>query len=777
MAQRYIGQAVKRKEDPRLVSGTSTYVDDVVLPGMLHLVLVRSIHANARIKRVDISKAQKLPGVHSVITGDEVAANCGQIPAIGDFPDMKRPAHYLLAVGKVKFVGEPVVAVLASDKYIARDAADLVEIDYEPLPVVTNPEKALEPGSPVIHDGFKDNRAYTFGFVNGDVDAAFKNADVVVKERFVNQRLAPVAMEPRGVVATVQAPDNELVIWASTQIPHILKTQLSVLAGMPEHKTRVIAPEVGGGFGSKLNVYPEEVLVAYIAKKTGQPVKWIESRRENLASTIHGRDQINYVELALKKDGTILGMNLRVLADLGAYYQIFTAIIPTLTGMLAPGAYNVPALKYELVGVFTNKMATDAYRGAGRPEATYLIERIMDIAAQKLGMDPAEIRRKNFPPPGEFPYKTSGGVVYDSANYGAALDRALEMADYKGLREKQAELRKQGKYMGIGLSSYVEICAMGPSSALPTGGWESSTVRIEPTGKVTVLTGASPHGQGQETTFAQIVADEFGISMDDVVVLHGDTARIPYGIGTFGSRATAVGGTAIVLAVRDLKEKMKKFAALMLETESDNIHFEGGKLAAQGAGSRSVTFMDVVGAAYSAKRLPAGTEPGLEATRFFEPSNFTFPFGTHVCVVEIDGDTGEPKITKYVGVDDCGNVINPMLVEGQVHGGIVQGVAQALYEEVVYDENGQLLTGTLMDYPVPRAHDFPEFELDRTVTPSPVNPLGVKGVGEAGTIGSTPAVVNAVIDALSPFGVTHIDMPLRPEKIWKVLKSKEAKAS
>jgi aerobic carbon-monoxide dehydrogenase large subunit len=777
MKQPYVGQAIKRKEDPRLVSGTGTYVDDVVLPGMLHLTLVRSIHGHARIKRIDISKAQKLPGVHSVVTGEEIAANCAPMPAIGNFADMKRPERHFLAIGKVKYVGEPVVAVLATDKYIARDAADLVEIDYEPLPALNNPEKALEAGATVIHDEFKDNRAYTHGFVNGDVDAAFKNADVIVKERFVNQRLAPAAMEPRGIVASLQPPDKELVIWASTQIPHVLKTQLAVLIGMPENRTRLIAPEVGGGFGSKCNVYAEEGLTAYFAKKTGLPVKWIESRRENLATTIHGRDQINYVEMALKKDGTILGMRVRIIADLGAYYQVFTAIIPTLTGALAPGCYKVPALQFDLTGVFTNKMSTDSYRGAGRPEATYLIERIMDVAAQKLQIDPAELRRRNFPQPSEFPYKTSGGVLYDSANYQASLDRALEMADYASLRKKQAELRKQGKFMGIGLSSYVEICSVGPSSAMPTGGWESATVRIEPTGKITVLTGASPHGQGQETTFSQIVADELGVTMDDVVVIHGDTARIPYGIGTFGSRGTAVGGTAVYLAVQDLKDKMKKFAAMMLETTLDKIAYESGRMIATPSSGQSVGFMDVVGAAYAARRLPPGVEPGLEATRFFEPSNFTFPFGTHVCVVEIDGETGEPKITKYVAVDDCGNAINPMLVEGQVHGGIVQGVAQALYEEVVYDENGQLLTGTLMDYAVPRAHDFPEFELDRTVTPSPVNPLGVKGVGEAGTIGATPAVVNAVVDALAPLGVTHIDMPVRSEKIWKVLKSGARRAS
>ena len=774
MTQRYVGQAMKRKEDPRLVSGTSTYVDDVVLPGMLHMAVTRSIHAHARIKRVDISKAQKLPGVVAVVTGEEAAAQCGPIPCAASIPDMKNAQRHLLAVDKVRFVGEPVAVVVAENKYIARDAADLIEIDYEPLAAVVNPEKAMDPASPRLYDEFSDNIAYNFAFESGNTEEAFQKADVIVKERFINQRLAPVAMEPRGVVATYQMPDNELVVWCSTQQPHGLRTLLANLLRVPENKTRVIAPEVGGGFGCKIDLYAEDGLVGYLARKTGRPVKWIEGRRENMAATIHGRDQIDDVELALKKDGTILGMRVKAIADLGAFFSLFTPMIPTLTGLLAPGCYKIPALKFDQVGVLTNKMATDAYRGAGRPEATYLIERIVDVAAQKLKIDPAEIRRKNFPQPKEFPFKTSGGVIYDSANYEGALNRALELADYKGLRRKQAEIRKQGKYMGIGLSSYVEICAMGPSTALPGGGWEAGTVRIERTGKVTLLTGASPHGQGQETTFAQIVADEFGIEPDDVVTIHGDTARVPAGIGTFGSRGTAVGGTAIYLAAQDLKEKMKKIAAHLLESTPDKIEFGIGKLMVKGDSGRSINFTDVVSVAYNAVKLPPGMEPGLDVTRFFEPSNFTFPFGTHVCVVELDEETGEPKLTKYVAVDDCGNVINPLLVEGQVHGGLVQGIAQALHEEVVYDENGQLLTGSLMDYALPRAHDFPEFELDRTVTPSPVNPMGVKGVGEAGTIGSTPAVVNAIVDALAPFGVTHIDMPVRSEKVWRILKGRKA---
>jgi aerobic carbon-monoxide dehydrogenase large subunit len=774
MTQRFVGQAMKRKEDPRLISGTSTYVDDVVLPGMLHMAIARSIHAHARIKRIDTSKAQKLAGVIAVVTGEEVAAHCGPIPCAASVPNMKNAQRQLLAVGKVRFVGEPVAAVVAENKYIAKDAADLIEIDYEPLPAVVNVEKAMDPSSPRLYDEFSDNIGFNFGFETGNTGEAFKQADVIVKERLINQRVAPIPMEPRGVVAAYQAPDNELVVWNSTQTPHGLRTLLAVMLRVDENKVRVIAPEVGGGFGAKIDIYAEDGLAGYLAGKTGRPVKWIESRRENIAATIHGRDHIEDVELALKKDGTILGMKVRSIADLGAFYSLFTPMIPTLTGLLAPGCYKIPTFKFDQVGVLTNKMATDAYRGAGRPEATYLIERIIDVAAQKLSMDPAEIRRKNFPQPNEFPFQTSGGVFYDSADYERALDRALEVADYKGLRKKQAELRAQGKYMGIGLSAYVEICAMGPSTVLPGGGWETGTVRIERTAKVTVLTGASPHGQGQETTFAQIVADEFGIEPDDVVTLHGDTARVAAGIGTFGSRGTAVGGTAVYLAVQTLKEKMQKIAAHLLETTPENIEFGVRKLVAKNDPSKSLSFLEVVTTAYNAVRLPPGMEPGMEATRFFEPSNFTFPFGTHVCVIELDEETGEPKLTKYVAVDDCGNIINPLLVEGQVHGGLVQGIGQALHEEVVYDENGQLLTGSLMDYAVPRAHDFPEFELDRTVTPSPVNPLGVKGVGEAGTIGSTPAVVNAVVDALSPFGITNIDMPVRSEKVWKILKGRKA---
>jgi carbon-monoxide dehydrogenase large subunit len=592
----------------------------------------------------------------------------------------------------------------------------------------------------------------------------------------VNQRLAPVSMECRAVAAQYNPGDDAITVWSSTQIPHLLRTQLALMLNEPENRVRVIAPEVGGGFGCKLNVYREEALLAWLSKKLGAPVKWAETRRENLAGTIQGRAQINYVDVAVRNDGRILGLRCRMIADLGAYHQLLTPAIPTLTGLMLSGAYKIPAIRMDLIGVFTNKMATDAYRGAGRPEATYLLERMMDRIAGELQIDPAEVRRRNFPAKEEFPYSTSTGLTYDSGDYARALDLALERAGYDQLRAEQAELRKQGRLLGIGLSTYVEICALGPSAAMPAGGWESATVRVSPTGKVTILTGVSPHGQGQETSFTQIACDMLGVEPEDVTVTHGDTSIVQYGIGTFGSRATAVGGTAVYLCLQDIREKARKFAAALLNVGSEEIDVSRGTYRAQGRSDQSTSFAAIAGAAYTAKVLPPGESPGLESTRFFEPSNFTFPFGTHVAVVEVDRETGEIKWRRYVAVDDCGNVINPMLVDGQVHGGIAQGIGQAMFEEVVYDENGQLITGSLMDYAVPKAAFLPRFETDRTVTPTSVNPMGVKGVGEAGTIGATPAVVNAVVDALQPYGAKHIDMPLRPEKVWRILKGKEANA-
>jgi carbon-monoxide dehydrogenase large subunit len=763
----WIGQRFKRKEDPRLIQGISHYADDLRLLGMLHCAFVRSPHAHAVIRSIDTVPARTVPGVVAVITSQDLAG-VGDVPCAGALPDLKTPAHPPLARERVRFVGEPVAAVVAEDMYAARDAAELVQVEYDPLPAIVDMEKAATKDSDVIYPEFKTNVAYVHPLKNGDIAGAFNRADAVVKERLVNQRLAPVSMETRGVVAQYLPGERTLTVWSSTQIPHLLKTQIALMLGLPETSVRVVTPEVGGGFGSKLNVYSEEAVVPWLAIKLGRPVKWAETRRENIQAAIHGRDQIAYVELALKRDGTILGLRARILADLGAYYQLLTPIIPTLTALLITGCYKIPAVDIEVTGVLTNKMATDAYRGAGRPEATYVIERMVDLAARELKMEPVEIRRKNFPKPTEFPYNTSTGVIYDSANYQMSLKRALDLAGYTKLRARQKAGWKQGKYYGIGLSTYVEICAMGPSSAMPAGGWESATVRVEPTGKITVLTGASPHGQGQETTFAQLVADQFGLNPEDVNVVHGDTAVVPYGIGTFGSRGTAVGGTAVYYATEKIKSKMSAIAAHLMGVKPDGLLFGNAKITAKDK-KKSLGFGEVVSAAYVARTLPPGVEPGLEATHFFEPSNFTFPFGAHICSVEVDPETGETKIEKYVAVDDCGNVINPLLVEGQLHGGIVQGLAQALYEEVIYNEDGQLVTGSLMDYALPKAVNQPQFVMDRTVTPSPVNPMGVKGVGEAGTIGSCPAIVNAVCDALSPLGIKHIDMPLKPEKVWRAI--------
>lgn len=763
----FVGQRFKRKEDPRLIQGISHYADDLRLPGMLHCAFARSPHAHAKIASINVESAKAAPGVVAVFTGPEIAG-VGCVPCAGSLPGLKIPNHYVVARDRVRYVGEPVAVIVAEDAYSARDAAELVEVEYEPLPAIVDMEKALARGSAFVHDDFKTNLAFTHVMKTGDVEGAFKKADIVIKQRLVNQRLAPVSMEPRGVVAQYLAGEKTLTVWSSTQIPHLLKTQISLMLGVAETSVRVITPEVGGGFGSKLNVYGEEGVVPWLAIKLGRPIKWSETRRENIAATIHGRDQINDVEMALKKDGTILALRCKVLADLGAYHQLLTPIIATLTGLMAPGCYKVPAFDFEVKGVFTNKMSTDAYRGAGRPEATYLVERMADIAAHELKMDAATFRKKNFPSPKEFPFATAAGLMYDSGNYQATLAKAMQNAGYDKLRARQKAGWKQGKYYGVGLSTYVEICALGPSSAMPAGGWESGTVRIEPTGKITALTGASPHGQGQETSFAQLIADLLGVTPADVNVVHGDTAAVPYGIGTFGSRATAVGGTALYVATVKLKEKLIKIAAHLMGAKPEAIITAGGRFLVKGT-KKSLSFGEVVGAAYAAKSLPPGVDPGLEATHFFEPTNFTFPFGAHIVSVEIDRDTGEIKLDRYVAVDDCGNVINPLLVEGQIHGGIVQGIAQALFEEVIYNEDGQLVTGTLMDYALPKAAGLPEFELARTCTPTPVNPMGVKGVGEAGTIGCTPAIVNAVCDALAPLGIRHIDMPLKPEKVWRAM--------
>ena len=764
------GKKIRRREDPRLLTGAATYLDDIKMPGMHHACVVRSPHAAARIKSLNVKPALARSGVAAVFTGADVK-DLGPIPCGASLPGLRTPHHHILAQDRVYLVGHPVAVVVATDRYIAADAVDLIEVDYEVLPAVSDPEKALAPGAPAVHPQWPDNTAFTFHQEGGDITGAFAQADVVVKQRITSQRLIPTSMETRGVVADWHAGDKSLTLWSSTQIPHLLRTLLAGILGMPENHLRVITPEVGGGFGSKLNVYAEEALMAFVSMRIGKPVKWVESRRENFLCTIHGRGHVDYFELAARRDGTMLGLKLKLIQDLGAYHQLLTPAIPTLSVLMMPGLYKFKNISADIVGVFTNCTPTDAYRGAGRPEATHGIERMVDILAAELKMDPAELRRKNFVGKDEFPFQTATGLAYDSGNYALPLDTALAEIDYPALRREQQQARASGKLMGIGLSTYGEICAIGPSPATPAGGWESATVKIEPSGKITVMTGASPHGQGEETTFAQIVADELGVDIDDVVVLHGDTAVVQYGIGTFGSRGTAIGGTALYYALQELKGKVKKFGAMLLEC--DDVALAGGKCVDERTG-KSVPFAQVAAASYRAMKLPPNTQPGLVATYFWEPPNFTFPFGAHVVITDVDRETGQVSIRRYVAVDDCGKIINPLIVAGQVHGGVAQGLGQALWEQAVYDENGQLLSGELTDYALPRAPMMPWIESSHTETPSPVNPLGVKGVGEAGTIGCSPAVVNSVVDALSHLGVRHIDMPLTPEKVWKLIQGARA---
>ena len=773
-----VGSPIKRREDPRLITGQSTYVDDIKLLGMLHMAVVRSPYGHARINSINTDAARKHPGVVAVYLAEDLKGAVGNIPIAAPLPGhitdgMGRRGP--LAEGKVRFYGDPVAIVIADNRYTARDASDLIEVDYEPLPAVINLEEAMQPGATLLYEEFGTNVALGIHPPAEEIDKVLQqtvaDGGVIVKERFVNQRLAPAAMETRGVIAEFRKSDKSLNVWSSSQIPHLLRNYLSEQLGLPQHQVRVVVPEVGGGFGSKLNIYPEEALVAFAAMKTGRPVKWIEDRSENLAVTIHGRDQINYLEVAATKDGKVTGLKVHVISDLGSYLQFFTDVIAiAFTLPMVSGCYDIPAAYASCDIVFTNKASTDAYRGAGRPEACYIVERALDLVAHELGKDPAEVRLVNFVKPEDFPHKMVTGAVYDSGNYAPALEKAMEMIDYKNLRAEQAQKRAEGKLMGIGMSSYVEICGIGPKGTIPQGLYESARVRVEQSGDVMVYTGSSPHGQGEETTFAQITADEFGIPIDNVLVLHGDTDSTPEGRGTYGSRTTAVGGVAVLNAVQKLREKMKQIAAHMLEASASDVNLEDGNFSVAGSPQKAVSFAEVAAVANTSNTLAPGIEPGLETTVFWEPEACVFPFGTHICVVDIDKETGEAQIRRFVAVDDCGRQLNPMIVQGQIHGGIAQGVGQALIEGVEYGEDGQLLTGTLMDYAMPIAAELPHFELDHTVTLTTVNPLGVKGVGEAGTIGSTPAVANAVADAL---GLAHVDMPFKPEKLWKIIQQQQ----
>ena len=777
-----VGERVKRREDPRLIQGRATYVDDIKVAGMRHLAFKRSDVAHGRIRSIDTSAAEAMEGVEAVFTGARLAELLAPMPIGTPFPS---PPHRAVAVDVVRYAGEPVAVVVASDRYTARDAADAIVVDIDPLPAVVDPELAMTGQPTVIHPDFANNLAValvpsgTGVGADGTVDdtavnKAFAAAEVVISQRMMNQRLVPNAMEPRGVVAHFEPGKGSMTIWSSTQNPHILRTMIAAMLGLGQDQVRAIAPEVGGGFGAKINIYGEEYVAAAVSKALGLPVKWIEDRSEAFVATTHGRDIIGYVDVAAKRDGKVLGLKLRLIADVGAYNMLLTAAIPTLTMLMANGTYDIPAIRTTLTEVFTNKTPTDAYRGAGRPEATYFVERAMDMLAHELKMDPAELRRRNFIGADKFPYQTQMGAVYDSGDYQKALDLALKESNWKGLIAERDAARKDGRLVGLGLAMYVEVCGLGPSSSLPTGGWEHSQVTIERDGRISATTGASPHGQGNETTFAQMLGDQFGVPIDHVTIHHGDTAVVKQGIGTFGSRSQAVGGTALHLAGGKVKAKMAKFAAALLEAHEDDIVFENGRVGVKGAPASAKTFAEVAGYAYVPVPLPPGLDPGLSEEAFFEPANNTYPFGCHITMLEIDRETGEPKLLKVVAVDDAGHLINPLIVEGQIHGGLAQGIGQAMIEEAVYNDDGQLMTGSFMDYALPRATDFPRFELHATVTPTPVNPLGAKGVGEAGTLGATPSIVNAAVDALSVFGVKHIDMMLRPEKLWRIINGGQA---
>ena len=763
----HVGERIRRTEDPRLITGTACYLDDITRPGMLHAAVLRSPYAAANINSISIEDALALPGVKAVYVGKDVES-VGGVPCAGSMPDLRIPNHKILADDRVYYVGHPVAAVVATDKYIAADAIERIEVDYEPTELVSDPEEALQEGAVKVHPEYPDNVAFTFSQEGGDVEDAFRQADVIVKEKILVPRLAPMPIETRGVVAEYDEGSQELTIYSSTQIPHLLRTQLALQLNLPEHHVRVIAPEVGGGFGSKCNVWAEEALAAFVAMELKQPVKWVETRRESILVVAHGRAHVDTLELAAKNDGTLLGLKLHIVCDIGAHHQLLTPIIPTLAVLMLPGLYKFRSFKADLIGAFTNRAPSDLYRGAGRPEATYVIERIVDKLAAEIGMDPAEIRFKNFPASTDFPFNTATGLQYDSGDYATAFNKALDIVDYKARRAEQEAARAEGRLYGIGISTYGEICAFGPSPATPAGGWESASVNVEATGKVAVMTGISPHGQGEETSFAQLTADALGIPMDDIVVVHGDTAKVHYGIGTFGSRGISIGGSALHLALQDVVAKATKYAAHMMGVDAETVTFEGGVFSSEATDS-TLTLADVALEAHLCRQLPPGTEPGLAATRFFEPSNFAFPFGAHICVTEVDKETGEVDIQRFVAVDDCGRIINPLLVEGQIHGGIAQGLGPAFQEGVIYDDEGQLLNGTLMDYSIPKARNMPWIETDRTETPSPVNPLGTKGVGEAGTIGSLPAFVNSVVDALSPLGIEHIDIPMTSQSIWNAI--------
>jgi carbon-monoxide dehydrogenase large subunit len=781
----FVGRRMRRKEDPPLITGKGRYTDDVVLPGMLHAVLVRSPEAHARIVSIDGSAALEREGIRAVLTGEDLAEAFGApLPCAWVPPgiEVNTPEHWPLARGEVRYVGEPVAVIVGTDRALVTDAAEDVLVEYDPLPVVTDVEAALEEGSPLVHESLGTNRSHDWSLGGGDLAAGFAEADVVVERRVVNHRISGAPIEPRGVVADWRA--GELTLYSSTQVPHFVKLFLAIILGVSEERIRVIAPDVGGGFGAKLQVTGEEVLLAELSRRLEAPVKWIETRSEHMQTTHHGRDQIGTIRIGAKRDGSITALHAKITADMGAYLMLLTPSIPSLGAFVMSGCYKIPAVQTDITGVFTNKVATDAIRGAGRPEATHMIETGMDQLAYELGMDRLELRRRNFIPKEDFPAETAIGIVYDSGDYHGTLDKLLEHVDLDAFRAEQEELRNHPTHpvhRGIGFSTWTEICGLAPSRVtgpggfgLQTGLWESALVRVHITGAVTVYSGTSPHGQGLDTAFAQIVADRLGVDPAIVEVVHGDTSQGPQGLGTYGSRSLAVGGQAIANATEKIVDKARRIVAHQLEAAPEDIEVADGKFRVRGQPDSGLALAEVAGEAYIPQNLPEGMEPGLEESAFYDPENFVFPFGAHAAIVDVDADTGKVSVVRYVAIDDCGPAVNPTLIEGQIHGGVAQAIGQALYERIHYDEEGQLVTGTFVDYALPSASELPNFETDRTETPSPTNALGVKGVGEAGTIAASPAIANAVIDALRPLGVTYLNMPLTPMRVWGAIQEAQA---
>ncbi|MYU05895.1 molybdopterin-dependent oxidoreductase [Streptomyces sp. SID8366] len=782
-AGREVGRSRLRKEDARLITGQTTWTDNIQVAGLLHLAVLRSPMAHARVTRVDVAPALERPGVLAAFSGADLAEGLGSLPCAWPVTeDIVLPGHPPIAVDEVRYAGDPVAVVVARDRYAAADALEAVEVDYDPLPPVLDLEDALAEGAPLVHSDQGTNRCYTWPLATGESFAAVRErAEVTVRRRFHQQRLIPNAMEPRAVVVTPLAASGEYTVYSATQIPHILRIMLATVTGVPEHKLRVIAPDVGGGFGSKLQVYGEEVLALAVARRLGRPVKWTESRSEGYLATHHGRGMIQDIEVAATREGRLLGLKVDLLADMGAYLMLVTPGIPILGAFMYPAIYKMDSYEFRCTGVFTTRTPTDAYRGAGRPEATFAIERIMDELAAELGLDPVELRRRNWIRHEEFPYTTIAGLTYDSGDYEAATAKALALFGYDALRAEQRERAERGDpvRLGIGVSTFTEMCGLAPSRVLRdlrygAGGWEAASVRMLPTGKVEVVTGTSPHGQGHVTCWSQIAADVLGVPFEDVEVLHGDTRSSPQGMDTYGSRSLAVGGEAVHRAAATVVDKARKVAAHLLEASEQDLEFRHGVFSVKGSPEARKSIQEIAFEAFTSHDLPDGVEPSINAEHVVDPENFSFPHGTHLCAVEVDTETGRTRIRSYVCVDDVGHVVNPMIVEGQVHGGLAQGIAQALYEEAVYDDEGNLVSGSMADYLVPSAPDLPEFVTDRTETPASSNALGVKGVGEAGTIASTPAVVNAVVDALRPLGVTDVRMPCTPERVWRAVRKATA---